>query len=225
MSLSETRRRPSDASKYGVLVGTVRDGHEDAGKSPHYEIWVQGGGDYRIAVNVRSEDGSDVLALLDDAYAGTTVDLAGLASGEKGFRALATGAEGAGLDYLRDAGLVDVTAMVSIPPDGPGQTLAPDFDAVVGKAKADPDAVVIAFGEFYADKGSDRDFGFSPEQGIHDIHMNQGNAAPYERDNRVHGDGALFIRFGDGSVFAFFSRFTTQSLQTDPSSGNPVQAD
>ena len=224
--MSETRRRPSDASKYGVLVGTLRDGHEDAGKSPHYEIWVEGGGDYRIAVNVRSEDGSDVLALLDNDYAGTTVvDLAGLAAGAKGFQALATGPDGAGLDYLRDPGLVDVAAMASIPPDGPGQTLAPDFDALVAKAKADPAAVVVAFGEFYADSGADNDFGFSPEQGIHDIHMNQGNAAPYERDNRVHGDGALFVRFGDGSTFAFFSRFTTQSLQTDPSSGDPVSAE
>jgi uncharacterized protein YukJ len=38
------------------------------GKSPHYEIWVRAGQNYRIAVNVRSVDGSDVLAHYDPNF-------------------------------------------------------------------------------------------------------------------------------------------------------------
>ena len=54
---------PAQQRSYGVLVGTIRDGREDpAGRSPHYEIWVQADQNYRIAVNVRSVDASDVVA-------------------------------------------------------------------------------------------------------------------------------------------------------------------
>jgi uncharacterized protein YukJ len=62
--------------RYGVLVGRIKDGQEDpdgAGKSPHYEIWVNAdGADYRVAVNVRSVDGSDVLAYFDPNFTAAT---------------------------------------------------------------------------------------------------------------------------------------------------------
>ena len=60
---------PAQLRSYGVLVGTIRDGREDlAGHSPHYEIWVQADQSYRIAVNVRSVDGSDVIAHYDPNF-------------------------------------------------------------------------------------------------------------------------------------------------------------
>ena len=62
-------RPPTQQRSYGVLVGTSRDGREDpGGQSPHYEIWVRAGQNYRIAVNVRSVDGSDVLAHYDPDF-------------------------------------------------------------------------------------------------------------------------------------------------------------
>ncbi len=221
--MSEARRKPPGPPRaYGVLVGTIEDGREDSGRSPHYEILVRAEGVFRIAVNVRSQDGSDVQALVTDNFVNPTKrDLPSLAAGSRGFQPLATGPGGQGLDYLRD-NLFDPAAMTAIPPDGPGATLAPDFEARIAAARADPDAVLIAFGACFQDAGADQTFGFSPERGVHDIHMMQGNEGRFASDNRVNGDGALFIRYGTGRTFAFFARFATQVLTTDPRTGDPV---
>jgi len=207
---------PTQQRSYGVLVGTIRDGQEDPDRhSPHYEIWVEADQNYRIAVNVRSVDGSDVLAHYDPNFTNPTkLGLAGLAAGAKGFTALPTGPGGRGLDYLRDD-LFPIDAMAPIPPDGQGVTLRNLLDGQVERAKADHSAVVIAFGEFFEDRGRDATFGFTPERGVHDIHMMQGNTGSFADDNRINGDGALFIRFAGGETVALFVRFTTQSITTD----------
>ena len=220
--MTHARTKPATQQRsYGVLVGTIRDGQEDpAGHSPHYEIWVEADRNYRIAVNVRSVDGSDVVAHYDPGFTNPTkLDLARLAAGEKGFTELPTGLGGKGLDYLRDD-LFPIDAMTPIPPEGQGVTLRNLLDGQVERAKADRSAVVIAFGEFFQDRGRDGTFGFSPELGVHDIHMMQGNSGNFADDNRINGDGALFIRFAGGETVALFVRFTTQSTKTDDH-GNP----
>ena len=211
------RSRYALQSVYGALVGRVKAGREDPpGPSPHYEIWVQGQGDWRVAVNVESRDGSEVLAYLDASYAApATLDLAAL-GGRLGFHLLATGPDGEGLDYLRD-GLFPLDRMTPIAPSGGGATLASLLDAQVARAQADPGAAVIAFGNRFEDSGADETFGFSPEQGVHDVHMLQGDPpGPFTRDDRTHGDGALFFRFSDASVAALFIRFATQSVAPGP---------
>ena len=213
------------ARRYSVLVGAVKDGKEDgpgAGGSPHYDIWVDAGGvDYRIAVNVRSEDGSDVIAYYNPTYqAPASLDLAGL-TGTPGLTFVATGPNGAGLDYLR-GGLFPIEAMQPIPAASSNFSLANLLDGQIERAKADPAAVVIAFGESFQDQKPDFAFGFSPERGVHDIHMMQGNSGSFAGDNRVRGDGALFLRFAGGETVALFSRFATQSLTTDDETGAPI---
>jgi uncharacterized protein YukJ len=94
-------------------------------------------------------------------------------------------------------------------------TLRNLLDGQVERAKADHDAVVIAFGEFFRDPGRDPTFGFSPELGVHDINMMQGNSGSFADDNRINGDGALFIRFAGGETVALFVRFSVQSTATD----------
>ena len=220
------RTKPQgQARRYAVLVGRIKDGQEDPegeGKSPHYEIWVEAGGaDYRIAVNVRSVDGSDVVAYFDPNFAkATKCNLAGLAA-EPGLKYLDAGPNGQGLDYLRD-GLFSLDSMQDVPADGSGVSLANLLDAQVERAKADAEAVVIAFGEHYADQGQDRTFGFEPEQGVHDIHMMQGNSGSFASDNRVNGDGALSIRYRGGETVALFVRFSVQALETDDRTGAPL---
>jgi uncharacterized protein YukJ len=132
---------------------------------------------------------------------------------------LTTGPGGKGLDYLRD-GLFPIDAMTPIPPDGQGVTLQNLLDGQVERAKTDRRAVVIALGEFFQDRGRDSTFGFSPELGVHDIHMMQGNSGSFADDNRINGDGALFIRFAGGETVALFVRFCVQSTTTDDR-GNP----
>ena len=214
---------PGQQRTYGVLVGSIKDGQMDpSGRSPHYEVWVQADHDYRIAVNAQSVDGSDVLALYFPSWTDPTrLDLEALAGGSPGFTPLQTGPNGQGLDYVRD-GLFDPNAMAPIPAEGSGVTLANLLDAQIQRAKSDPAAVVIAVGQYFSDPGSDQSFGFSPERGVHDIHMMQGNSGSFASDNMVRGDGALFIRYGDGGMIALFLRFTTQSTTTDGQTGNPV---
>ncbi len=222
--MSHRRTKPEGQQRtYGLLVGTIKDGQMDPhGRSPHYEIWVRADQDYRIAVNVESVDGSDVLAFFDPKFtAPTKLNLAERAAGEAGFTPLRTGPNGEGLDYLRDK-LFPLDKLKDIPGEGTGITLANLLDAQIERAKADSDSVILACGEFFQDRGRDETFGFSPEKGVHDIHMMQGNRGSFENDNRVNGDGALFIRFTGGETVALFVRFNTESTRTDPRTGNPT---
>ena len=50
--------------------------------------------------------------------------------------------------------------------------------------------------------------------------MMQGNGGGFADDNRINGDGALFIRFAGGETIDLFVRFITQSTTTD-NRGNP----
>jgi uncharacterized protein YukJ len=46
------------------------------------------------------------------------------------------------------------------------------------------------------------------------------NSGSFANDNRINGDGALFIRFTGGETVALFVRFSVQSTTTDDQ-GNP----
>lgn len=224
--MTHRRTKPADARRtYGVLAGHVLQGREyGGGRSPHYEILVRADAEYRIAVNVRSVDGSDVLAYLDTAFThATRPDLAALGAGPAGFTPLRIGPDGEGLDYVHD-GLFPLDRMMSVPPDGGSGALSPLLDAQITAAVADAGSVVLAFGEFFEGPGNDATFGFSPEKGVHDIHMMQGNSGKFADDNRARGDGALFLRSSGGGGVVLFVRFTTQSISTDPSTGAPLTA-
>lgn len=215
-------RQPDSKYIYGVLVGRVTDGQENSGdKSPHYETLVDAAGTpYRVAVNVRAVDGSNVVAFFDPKYVGDTkLGLAKLAAGPQGFNALTTGVGGQGLDYVRD-NLLPLNKMSPIPPDGNGVTLSSLIDAQIERAKRDALAVIAAVGDKFDDNQTTEDVGFALGRGVHDIHMMQGNNGDFQRDNRVNGDGALLLRFAGGEVIALFVRFDTQSTKTDDT-GNP----
>ena len=71
---------------------------------------------------------------------------------------------------------------------------------------------IYIFGECW-DSGPDstnRSFGFKHDRGIHNIHMNQGNQAPYEFEDATHQDGAILIEKENGLFDAMFSTFQTQ---------------
>jgi uncharacterized protein YukJ len=223
--MAHRRSKPANARRtYGVLVGKIVDGQlKPSGSSPHYEVWVRADTkDFRVAINVRSVDGSDLLVHYDPDFQNPTKrNLAALAAGAGGFTALQTGVGGEGLDYLRD-GLFPIDTMQAIPESGSGVSLLNLLDGQIERAKADDDAIAVAFGEFFTDQGPDETFGFSPEQGVHDIHMMQGNRGSFADDNRVNGDGAFFIRFTKGETIAFFARFKAQETKTDDTTGAPL---
>ncbi|HEX8907402.1 MAG TPA: DUF2278 family protein [Longimicrobiaceae bacterium] len=205
---------------YGVLVGTVRRfvaEHEKG--SPHFQIELDGGGTrFRIAVNTRSTDKTnpELLFLIDEHFSHTvTAKLKGLAGG---FHAKADG--GPTLDYVR-GGLFDPHDMNVIPTDlpGPDNDLNEKLTALVERGQDNPDVTVFAFGaRFGPESIPDKVFKFKPGNGIHDIHMNQGNpkSGGHAGDNGVDQDGALLFHFaGEDRWVAIFLAFQSQSFKTD----------
>ena len=98
------------------------------------------------------------------------------------------------MDYVR-GGVVKPKSMKPVPPDTPvaDNDLKDLIETEVVKAMDLPGSVIYAFGAKWGpEKGKpDEYFKFVPGNGIHDIHMNQGNSGKYKKDNGVFHDGAL----------------------------------
>jgi uncharacterized protein YukJ len=191
------------------------------------------GGPFTVAVNIQSVDGSEVLYAIEEGF--TPPDLAGLMALPMGMTALKSEAGGLALDYVRSTvnGVPMITkAQMTLLPKLGSKTKVGGAEAQMiqrAKAKAlenavvtllnmtvaDKDGVIYAFGSAFSDKGK--------VDGIHDIHMNQGNPKNnHGGDNGVWQDGALFIHLpSKGSWTAVFIAFQTESWMTD-SVGNPV---
>lgn len=211
--------------KYGVLKGIVI-GHLRDADDDHYQILVQAnGGLHRIAVNVKSAATTAPSTLLFQ----TTTSLPSklkveLRSASHGFNKLVSKPGGLAQDYVR-GGLVKVKSMKPVPPDAPGvdNDLKDKLEAAILKSLAEPASVIYAFGEKWGPETKLRDkyFHFKPGNGIHDIHMNQGNSGAWKRDNGVFQDGAIFIEYPNDKWRAFFLAFQSQSFNTD-NQGNPI---
>ena len=117
--------------------------------------------------------------------------------------------------------------MTPVPPDSPGvdNDLKDLLETAVVKAMDQPGSVIYAFGSKWGpEKGRpDQYFKFVPGNGIHDIHMNQGNSGKYKKDNGVFQDGALVFEYPGDKWRAFFFAFQSQAFVTD-SHGNPVMS-
>ncbi len=87
------------------------------------------------------------------------------------------------------------------------------------------DTSIYAFGEKWGPEPDVKDkyFGFLPGNGIHDIHMNQGNAGQFQRDNGVWQDGGLLIHYPSRQQWVgIFLAFQSQSFHTDDKTGNRI---
>ena len=89
--------------------------------------------------------------------------------------------------------------MRALPADaaGPDNDLADVLDGHITRAIGDPSADLYAFGQRWGpeDGVPDKVFGFAPGNGVHDIHMNQGNDPAFARDDGVWQDGGLLVHF------------------------------
>jgi len=221
-------------TNYSVLAGKPTAGKVVSGASAHYQITMQAtGGPFTVAVNIQSVDGSEVLYAIEEGFA--PPDLAALTALSMGMTALTSGPGGLALDYVRStvggAPMITKAQMTLLPQQG-AKTKGLSAEAVaIQRAKAralenavvtllnmtvaDKDGVIYAFGSAYADGGK--------VDGIHDIHMNQGNPTNnHGGDNGVWQDGALLIHLpSQGTWTAVFIAFQTESWTTD-SAGNPV---
>lgn len=214
---------------YGVLVaralGRRREGTTD---TPHYQIHAgtDDGTGYRIAINVLSQQApSELLYLVDDDFRHPLVT--GVGGLGDGWHPLASTPGGSALDFIR-GNLFDPGAMRVLPPDasGPDNDLADLLDHYVQRAMADPSARVYAFGERWGPEqdAPDKIFGFSPGNGVHDIHMNQGNSPQFMRDDGVWQDGGLVFHFpSDDRWVAVFLAFQSQAWHTDDRTGHSIE--
>ena len=69
----------------------------------------------------------------------------------------------------------------------------------------------------------DKVFGFKPGNGVHDIHMNQGNVGSFVKDDGVWQDGGILIHFADADRWAaIFLAFQSQAWHTDDTTGHTI---
>src|SRR5262249_15994421 len=83
-------------------------------------------------------------------------------------------------------------------------------------------ALVYAFGQRWGpEQQSDKIFGFTPGNGVHDIHMNQGNVGRFVGDDGVWQDGGLLISLPALNQWvAIFLAFQSQAWHTDDVTGH-----
>jgi uncharacterized protein YukJ len=212
--------------KYGVLKGRPIDRRLGFGSSPHYQVHlVDDDVDYRIAINVKSKKApSELLYLIVENYVHPLVD--DLKELPAGFTPLEKKPGGLGLDYIR-ANLFRPDHMVPLPFDvpGPDNDLNERIDYHVHRALAEENAMIYAFGERWGPEPNTRDkyFGFKPGNGIHDIHMNQGNVEEFKKDNGVWQDGGMLLHFpSEKRWVAVFLAFQSQCWHTDDKKGDCI---
>ena len=213
---------------YGVLKGKAIEVRLGAGQSPHYQVRIiDDTTDYRIAVNVKSQlPPSDVEFVLIEHFQHPITDI--VEPLPKGFKALERKPGSGALDFIR-GNLFDRAQMRPLPFSLPGfdNDLNEKVDRVMQRAVADENALVYAFGERWGPEAGVKDkyFGFLPGNGIHDIHMNQGNSGQFVGDDGVYQDGGLLVQFPDQHEWtAIFLKFQSQAWHTDDKTGHSIAA-
>jgi uncharacterized protein YukJ len=213
--------------RYGVLKGSVVDARrEDDPDTPHYQVHVHADGmSYRLAVNVKSMlSPSELLFLVDDSFRHPLT--AGLPELPHGFTELQRGSGSLALDFIR-GNLFDRLQLRLLPHSlpGPDNDLSDRIEHFVGRARQEQDSEVYAFGERWGPEEDkpDKIFEFVPGNGVHDIHMNQGNHPQFAQDDGVWQDGALIFRFPSTDQWvAIFLAFQSQAWHTDDYTGHAI---
>lgn len=208
---------------YGVLKGRAIDRRLGTGGNPHYQVhMVDQTSDYRIAVNVASQlQPSELEYLVDSDFHHAIVDP--LRELTPGWKVLPRRPGGISLDFIR-GNLFDPRRMVKLPFNvpGPDNDLNEKIDHYIQRAMADEEAQLYAFGERWGPENTkDKIFGFLPGNGVHDIHMNQGNVGRFVGDDGVYQDGALIIEFPRQNQWVgVFLKFQSQTWHTDDQTGH-----
>jgi uncharacterized protein YukJ len=209
---------------YGVLKARPQQGVNATATSPHYQILVvdASGTKYRLAVNVESQNQPADLQyyLAANFQHAITNQLSALPST---FTALPSQPGGLALDYVR-AGLFPLAQVDQLFVIETESTLSQLLDAQIQQAITDPNAFLCAFGQRWPETNTpDQPFGFIPDNGVHNMHMNQGDTDPsFASENGSWQDGALLIYLPSTAQWtAIFLKFQSQSWQTD-GNGQPL---
>ncbi|VVB70585.1 Uncharacterised protein [uncultured archaeon] len=212
-------------NNYGVLKGKAKDTREGQGKSPHFQVKVSNHEKYRIAINVKSQvEPSTLLYCIDENFDHPI--LKNLQALPFGFKKLDSVAGGMALDFIR-GNLFDTALMKPLPYNvpGPDNDLNELLQKSMKRSMAMQSSVVYAFGQRWGPENDKPDdyFDFLPGNGIHDIHMNQGNSSEWKGDDGPWQDGGLVFHFPDENRWvALFLAFQSQCFHTDDATGHRI---
>jgi len=210
---------------YGVLKGKpVAATREDSQSTPHYQVHVTAAGvHYRLAVNVKSQASPSELLFLvaDNFHHPVTARLPQLSDG---FKPLPSAPGGQALDFIR-GNLFNRLDMRLLPASlpGPDNDLSDRLEHFVTRAIQEPGAAIYAFGQRWGPETQTKDkiFSFLPGNGVHDIHMNQGNVPPFVGDDGVWQDGGVILQFPSTQQWVgIFLAFQSQAWHTDDRTGH-----
>lgn len=211
---------------YGVLKCKAVDRRPGTNENAHFQVHTIANDEhYRIAINVKSQlSPSELLYCTIEQFDHVVTD--DLSSMPFGFTPLASKPDGQALDFIR-GNLFDRSMMVPLAFDIPGRDndLNGKLDFYIRRAMEAEDAVLYAFGERWGPEldTADKIFGFKPGNGIHNIHMNQGNVGRFTKDDGVYQDGGLLIHFpSEDRWIAVFLAFQSQSWHTDDRTGHAI---
>ena len=201
---------------YRVLKGKVVDAQRETDpNSPHYQVHVTAGEKhFRIAVNVKSQIApSDLLFLVDETFQHPI--LSQISALSLDFHPLTHKPDSSALDYIRGNlfSRLDLRRLPNNLP-GPDNDLSDKIEHYVNRARLDPAADLYAFGVRWGPETvADKTFGFKPGNGVHDIHMNQGNSVSFTKDDGVWQDRGPDFSFSfPGPVGSGFSGLSESGL-------------
>lgn len=211
---------------YGVLKGRPVGVKFAAGANNHYQVHiVDETTDYRIAINVKSQlTPPDLEYVVIENFSYHT--LADLTKLPLGFTPISSTPGSLALDYIR-GNLFKRTELKPLAASIPGKNndLNELIDRYIQASMSDESSLVYAFGQRWGPEAriKDKYFGFLPGNGIHDIHMNQGNSGRYAKDNGSWQDGGLLIQLADRNWVALFLKFQSQAWHSDDLNGTPIE--
>lgn len=217
----------------GKVVGSMRaevaeqkvnDANLGNGKytSNHFHILVEAAGEvWRCPVNVKSADNSEVWFKIRDAFRDHPI-LNELPNIPEGLLELQQRKPGRTLDFIREP-LFDRKTMRHLPKNQPGDSndVQDHLELYVKQAQSEPGAIVYVFGSFWRNEQFPPDKVLNTRQGVHDVHMNQGNDNGHKGDDGVYQDGGVIFYYPqtDRYVGAFLA-FNSQVWFTDNQHGH-----
>jgi uncharacterized protein YukJ len=203
-------------NNYGVLKCRILETHQVRGNFPHFHIHaIADGIHFRVSINIKSEIRPyDVLYYIKNDFKNDLT--AKLTELPYGFNAIGPNIKkDYGIDYIR-GNLFDINKLQPLPDKepGPDNDLDEKIRSITHKALQNQESILYVFGKRWGPKGKkDKYFDFSPGDGIHDIHMNQGNTGVHEKENGTWQDGGLLVHFLPEDYWsALFLAFQTQSF-------------
>lgn len=229
---------------YGVLkckLSKEENEYQLGRENNHVEVLVEDGSNnkYRLAINIQSsvtprhlprDTANQVLYYVGEDF--KSEEITHLPNLKLGFTEITTENRHIALDYIR-GNLLIPNKMVFLPNTDPmrEEDNHPDndlYDKVTSYIEEgmQKNATLYVFGEPWGPENNkpDKYFDFEPGRGIHNIHMNQGNAGGHARENGPWQDGGVLIHFDNEDRWvAIFLAFQSQSWCTDDNDGDATK--